>query len=165
VRGAALAEIKEDYRRNDIQAGDENTRRPDPTEFANPKMDLATRCCKSSLHCRTREKEFDDVMSHAGRGVSTGRMRERKSRRRKNSPKSSAEEASQPTESLTAPLFQKQARSATLKAEDFRHPAGSPSPKRSTTFSDESLSEYLAYTQLMIRLLNRLDLYKDYRAR
>ena len=30
--------------------------------------------------------------------------------------------------------------------------------------SDESLSEYLAYTQVMIRLLNRLDLYKDYRA-
>ena len=30
--------------------------------------------------------------------------------------------------------------------------------------SDESLSEYLAYTQVMIRLMNRLDLYKDYRA-
>jgi hypothetical protein len=29
--------------------------------------------------------------------------------------------------------------------------------------SDESLAEYLAYTQIMIGMLNRLDLFKDYR--
>jgi len=30
--------------------------------------------------------------------------------------------------------------------------------------SDESLDEYLAFTQIMIWMLNRLDLYKEYRA-
>jgi hypothetical protein len=30
--------------------------------------------------------------------------------------------------------------------------------------SDESLSEYLAFTQVMIGLLNHLDLYKDFRS-
>jgi len=70
--------------------------------------------------------------------------------------------ASQSTEFLTAPLFR------TARSPRSR-------PRISTTLrearrkalynvSDESLSEYLAYTQLMIRLLNRLDLYKDYRA-
>ena len=29
--------------------------------------------------------------------------------------------------------------------------------------SDESLAEYLAYTQILIGMLNRLDLFKDYR--
>jgi hypothetical protein len=29
--------------------------------------------------------------------------------------------------------------------------------------SDESLEEYLAFTRVMIGLLNRLDLYKEYR--
>ena len=33
-----------------------------------------------------------------------------------------------------------------------------------TDASDEALAEYLAYTQIMIGMLNRLDLYKDYRA-
>jgi hypothetical protein len=30
--------------------------------------------------------------------------------------------------------------------------------------SDESLAEYLAYTQIMIGMLNHLDLFRDYRA-
>jgi hypothetical protein len=29
--------------------------------------------------------------------------------------------------------------------------------------SDESLTEYLAYTQIMIGMLNHLDLFKEYR--
>jgi hypothetical protein len=29
--------------------------------------------------------------------------------------------------------------------------------------SDESLAEYLAFTQVMIGLMNRLDLFKEYR--
>jgi len=52
---------------------------------------------------------------------------------------------------------------ATLQPEDFntlqdaRH-------KALFDVSDESLVEYLAFTQLMIRLINKLDLYKDFRA-
>jgi len=51
----------------------------------------------------------------------------------------------------------------TLKAEDFETVRQA---RRKALFnvSDESLSEYLAYTQIMIRMLNHLDLYKDYRA-
>jgi hypothetical protein len=52
---------------------------------------------------------------------------------------------------------------ATLKAEDF-DTLREARRKALYNVSDESLSEYLAYTQLMIRLLNRLDLHKDYRA-
>jgi len=52
---------------------------------------------------------------------------------------------------------------ATLKAEDF-DAIRQARRKALYNVSDESLSEYLAYTQIMIRMLNHLDLYKDYRA-
>jgi hypothetical protein len=51
---------------------------------------------------------------------------------------------------------------ATLPPEDFN---ALQDARRKTLFdvSDESLEEYLAFTQLMIRLINKLDLYKAYR--
>ena len=52
---------------------------------------------------------------------------------------------------------------ATLKAEDFET-LREARRKSLVNVSDESLSEYLAFTQVMIGLLNRLDLYKDYRS-
>jgi len=52
---------------------------------------------------------------------------------------------------------------ATLLPEDFKTLQDA---RRKALFnvSDESLEEYLAFTQLMIGLINKLDLYKDYRA-
>ena len=51
---------------------------------------------------------------------------------------------------------------ATLKPEDF---ATIREARRKSLYdvSDESLAEYLAYTQIMIGMLNHLDLFKEYR--
>jgi hypothetical protein len=51
---------------------------------------------------------------------------------------------------------------ATLKPEDF---ANIREARRQSLYgvSDQALEEYLAYTQIMIGMLNRLDLYKEYR--
>jgi len=52
---------------------------------------------------------------------------------------------------------------ATLQAGDF---AVLREARRKALYnvSDESFSDYLAYTQIMIGMLNRLDLYKEYRS-
>lgn len=51
---------------------------------------------------------------------------------------------------------------ATLKPEDFET-VREARKKALLNVSDESLEEYLAFTQIMIGLINRLDLYELYR--
>src|SRR5258708_29737597 len=70
-----LAEIKEDYRRNDIQAV-MKYQAPDPAEFANPKWtrEQVLQIIAGLPHTR---KEFDERMSTPGAGVDR-QMREKK---------------------------------------------------------------------------------------
>src|SRR6267378_2325695 len=152
-----LAEIKEDYRRNDIQAV-MKYQSPDPAEFANPKWtrEQVLQIIAALPHTR---KEFDDVMST--RGAEFDRQMREKKPTQEELAKIVAE--SEPIYGISDRTAFQNSAVATLKAEDF-DTLREARRKALYNVSDESLSEYLAYTQLMIRLLNRLDLYKDYRA-
>jgi hypothetical protein len=154
---SGLAEVKEDYRRNDIQAV-MKYQAPDPAEFANPKWtrEQVLQIITGLPHTR---KEFDDVMSTRGAEFDK-QMREKKPSQEELA-KAVAE--SEPIYGISDRTAFQNSAVATLKAEDF---GALREARRKALYniSDESLSEYLAYTQVMIRLLNRLDLYKDYRA-
>ena len=154
---SGLAEVKEDYRRNDIQSV-MKYQAPDPAEFANPKWtrEQVLQIIAGLPHTR---KEFDDVMSTRGAEFDK-QMREKNPAQDELTKIVSQSEPIYGIADRTA--FQNSA-VATLKAEDF-DTLREARRKALYNISDESLSEYLAYTQVMIRLLNRLDLFKDYRA-
>lgn len=151
-----LAEIKEDYRRNDIQSV-MKYQAPDPVEFANPKWtrEQVLQIIAGLPHTR---KGFDDVMST--RGAEFDRQMREKKPTQEELAKAVAE--SEPIYGIADRTAFQNSAVATLKAEDF-DTLREARRKSLYNISDESLSEYLAYTQMMIRLLNRLDLYKDYR--
>ncbi len=154
---SGLADIKEDYRRNDIQAI-MKYQAPDPSDFVNPKWtrEQVLKIIAGLPHTR---KEFDDVMSTKGAEFD-------KQTREKKPTQDELTKIVADTEPIYGiadrTAFQNSA-VATLKAEDFDI-VREARRRAIYNISDESLSEYLAYTQVMIRLLNRLDLYKDYRA-
>lgn len=152
-----LAEVKEDYRRNDIQSV-MTYQASNQAEFANPKWtrEQVLQIIAGLPHTR---KEFDDVMST--RGAEFDRQMREKKLSQEELAKAVAE--SEPIYGITDRTAFQNSAVATLKAEDF-DTLREARRKALYNISDESLSEYLAYTQVMIRLMNRLDLYKDYRA-
>ena len=152
-----IADVKEDYRRNDIQSV-MKYQAPGPAEFANPKWtrEQVLQIIAGLPHTR---KEFDDVMST--RGAEFDRQMREKKPAQEELARAVAE--TEPIYGITERTAFQNAAVATLKAEDFET-IREARRKALYSISDESLSEYLAYTQVMIRLLNRLDLYKDYRA-
>lgn len=154
---SGLAEVKEDYRRNDIQSV-MKYQAPDPAEFANPKWtrEQVLQIIAGLPHTR---QEFDDVMSTKGAEFDR-QMREKKPTQEELA-KAVAE--SEPIYGIADHTAFPNAAVATLKAEDFET-IRQARRKALFNISDESLSEYLAYTQIMIRMLNHLDLFKDYRA-
>jgi len=103
-------------------------------------------------------KEFDDAMST--RGAASTKSSTTPTSRKSSSPKPSRQRAH---------LWHRQShrlpeqRCSHSPTRGLQNPPGA---RRKAVFnvSDESLEEYLAFTQLMIRLINKLDLYKDYRA-
>lgn len=152
-----LSKIGEDFRRNDIQAV-MKYQAPNPEDFAHPKWtrEQVLGVIAGLPHTR---KEFDDAMASKGAAFDQ-RVREKKP---------SQEELSKIVAD-SEPIYGIAERTAfmtsaigTLKPEDFKTIREA---RRKSLFnvSDESLSEYLAFTQVMIGLLNRLDLYKDYRS-
>lgn len=151
-----LAEIKEDYRRNDIHAV--MTYEPvDPASLGNPKWtrDQVLQIIAAMPHTR---KEFDRMMSTKGAEFDH-EMREKKATQEELA-KAVAE--GEPIYGIADHTDFQNSAVATLKADDFD--TIRQARRRSLyDVSDESLSEYLAYTQIMIRMLNHLDLYKDYR--
>ena len=152
-----LAHIKEDYRRNDIQAV-MKYEAPDAASLANPKWtrEQVLQIIAGLPHTR---KEFDDVMSTKGAEFDR-EMREKKATQEELS-KAVAE--GEPIYGVADHTAFQNAAVATLTADDF-DTVRNARRKALYNISDESLSEYLAYTQIMIRMLNHLDLYKDYRA-
>jgi len=151
-----LAEVKEDYRRNDIQSV-MKYQAPDAADFANLKWsrEQVLQILAGLPHTR---KEFDDVMSTKGAEFDK-QMREKKLSQT-DLAKVVAE--SEPIYGIADHVSFQNAAVGALKAEDL----GTLRDARRRALynvSDESLSEYLAYTQVMIRLINRLDLFKDYR--
>lgn len=151
-----LADIKEDYRRNDIQAV-MKYEAPDATSLANPKWtrEQVLQIIAGLPHTR---QEFDDVMSTKGAEFDR-EMREKKVTQEELA-KAVAE--GEPIYGIADHTAFQNAAVATLTADDF-DAIRKARRKSLYNVSDESLSEYLAYTQIMIRMLNHLDLYKDFR--
>jgi hypothetical protein len=152
-----LPEVKEDYRRNDIHAV-MTYEAPDAATLANPKWtrEQVLQIVASLPHTR---KEFDQVMSTKGAEFDKT-MREKKATQEELA-KAVAE--GEPIYGIADHTDFQNSAVATLTADDFD--TVRQARRRSLyDVSDESLSEYLAYTQVMIRMLNHLDLYKDYRA-
>ena len=152
-----FSKIEEDFRRNDIQAI-MRYKAPNPGDFAHPKWnrEQVLSVIEGLPHTR---KEFEEVMAKKGEAFDQ-QVREKKP---------SEEELSRIV-AESEPIYGIADRTsfiasaiATLKPEDFQ---AMREARRKSLFnvSDESLSEYLAFTQVMIGLLNRLDLYKEYRS-
>ena len=157
-RWDGVDKIEEEYRRNDVQAV-LKYQPPDLADLAQPKFtrEQVLKIIAALPHTR---KELDDVMGTRGAAF------DQKLRDANLSPEQLAKAVadSEPIYGIAGHTTFLNSAVATLLPEDFK---ALQDARRKALFnvSDESLEEYLAFTQLMIRLINKLDLYKDYRAR
>jgi hypothetical protein len=151
-----VSQIAEEFRRNDIQAI-MKYKAQNAADYANPKF-TREQVLQTIASLPHTQKEFDQVMATKGAAFDQ-QMREKKP---------TQEQLTQiVADSLPIygvadhSAFQTSA-IATLKPEDF---ANIREARRQSLYgvSDQALEEYLAYTQIMIGMLNRLDLYKEYR--
>lgn len=151
-----LSKIEEDFRRNDIQAIMKYQRQT-AADYANPKF-TRQQVLQTIAALPHTQKEFDGVM--ATKGAAFGR----EMRQKKATPQQLAQAVadSQPIYGVADHTAFQTSAVATLKAEDF---ATIREARRKSIYnvSDESLAEYLGYTQIMIGMLNHLDLFKEYR--
>ena len=154
---AGINEVEEEFRQNDIRAI-MKYKAPNPDDYAHPKFtrEQVLETIAGLPHTR---KEFDEVMATKGAAFDQ-KMRDAKATQQQI--------AQAVTESL--PIYGVADHTAfltsavaTLQAGDF---ATIREARRQALYnvSDESFSEYLAYTQIMIGILNRLDLFKEYRS-
>ncbi|MGB7438927.1 MAG: hypothetical protein WBR26_18335 [Candidatus Acidiferrum sp.] len=151
-----VSKIEEEFRRNDIQAILKYQPQK-PADYANPKFtrEQVLQTIAGLPHTR---KEFDEAMATKGAAFDQ-QMRE----------KTPTQQELTQIVADSLPIygvadhsaFQNSA-IATLKPEDF--PTIREARRKALyDLSDEALSEYLAYTQIMIGMLNHLDLFKEYR--
>jgi hypothetical protein len=155
-RWDGISKIEEEYRRNDIDAV-MNYQAPDPATFANPKWsrEQVLQIIAALPHTR---KEFDEVSN--GRGAEFDKQMKKNKVSQEDLAK--AVEMGEPLYGLAGHSAFITSAAATLKAEDFET-LREARRKALYNVSDESLEDYLTFTQLMIRLINRLDLYREYR--
>jgi hypothetical protein len=151
-----LGKVEEDFRRNDINAV-MKYQAPNATDLANPKFtrEQVLRIIAQLPHTR---KEFDDLMATKGAEFDK-RMRDTKASQEQIS-KALAE--GEPIYGVANHTAFMSSAIATLKPEDFET-VREARKKALLNVSDESLEEYLAFTQIMIGLINRLDRYELYR--
>lgn len=152
-----LSRVQEDFRRNDIQAVMKYQASNEPA-LAHPKFSREQVLNIISTLPHTR-KEFDDVMSTRGAAFDK-QIRDKKATQQEIA---NAVEESEPIYGIADHTAFLDSAVATLQPADL-DTLREARRKSLYNVSDESLSEYLAFTQLMIRLINRLDLYKEYRA-
>jgi hypothetical protein len=150
------SKIEEEYRRNDIQAIMKYTS-VNAADYASPKFtrEQVLQTIAALPHTR---KEFDEVMTTKGAAFDQ-QMRDKKA---------SQQEIAQ-TVADSLPIYGIADHTAfinsavaTLQPADF-DTIREARRKSLYNVSDEALSEYLAYTQIMIAMLNHLELFKDYR--
>jgi hypothetical protein len=151
-----LSKIEENFRRNDIQAV-LRYKPQNPADYANPKF-TREQILQTIASLPHTQKEFDEVMSSKGAAFDQ-QMREKKVTQQQLA---QAVADSLPIYGIADHTAFQTAAVATLKPEDF---AIIREARRKSLYnvSDESLAEYLAYTQIMLGLLNYLDLFKEYR--
>lgn len=155
-RWDSVEKIEEEYRRNDIHTV-LKYQPPDPADLAQPKFtrEQVLKIIGNLPHTR---KEFDDAMST--RGAAFDKKLHDANLTQEQMTKAVAE--SEPIYGIADHTAFLNSAVATLLPEDFNTLQDA---RRKSLFdvSDESLEEYLAFTRLMIRLMNKLDLYKAYR--
>lgn len=151
-----IPKIEEDFRRNDIQAI-LKYKAPNPADYANPKFTREQVLQTIPLLPHT-QKEFDEVMATKGAAFDK-QMRDQKATQQQLA---QAVADSLPIYSLVDHTAFLTSAVATLQPQDFPT-IRDARRKYLYNVSDESLAEYFAYTQIMIGLLNRHDLFKDYR--
>jgi len=151
-----LAKVQEDFRRNDIQAI-LKFQPPNAADYANPKF-TREQVLQTIASLPHTQKEFDDIMATKGAAFDK-QMRDKKASQQEIA---QAVAGSLPIYGLADHTAFMTSAIATLKPEDFATIRDARC-KSLYNVSDESLAEYLAYTQVMIGLLNRLNLFKEYR--
>jgi len=151
-----LSKIEEDFRRNDIQTI-MKYQAPHPPDYASPKL-TREQVLQTIASLPHTQKEFDEVMATKGAAFDR-QMREKKATQQQLA---QAVADSLPIYGVADHAAFIVSAIGTLKPEDF---ATIREARRKSLFnvSDESLAEYLAYTQIMIGMLNHLDLFKEYR--
>jgi hypothetical protein len=156
-RWDGVEKIEEVYRRNDVHTV-LHYQAPDPAELAHPKF-TREQVLKIIAALPHTSKEFDDAMTTRGAAF------DKKLRDSNLTPEqlTKAIADSEPIYGIAGHTAFLNSAVATLLPEDFKT-LQDARRKSILNVSDESLEEYLAFTQLMIRLINKLDLYKDYRA-
>lgn len=151
-----LAKVEEDFRRNDINAV-MKYQPPNVADLANPKF-TREQVLKVIAQLPHTRQEFDDLMATKGAEFDK-RMRDMKATEEQIG-KAVAE--SEPIYGIANHTAFINSAVATLKPEDLET-LREARREALLNVSDESLEEYLAFTQMMIALINRLDLYKEYR--
>jgi len=151
-----FSKIDEDFRRNDIQAI-MKYQPQNPADYANPKF-TREQVLQTIASLPHTQKEFDEVMSTKGAAFDQ-QMRDKKVTQQQLA---QAVADSLPFYGVADHTAFQTSAIATLKPNDF--PTIREARRKSLyNVSDESLTEYLAYTQIMIGMLNHLDLFKEYR--
>jgi hypothetical protein len=156
-RWDGIDKIGEEYRRNDIHTV-MKYQPPDPADLVQPKF-TREQVLKIIATLPHTSKEFDDAMST--RGAAFDKKLHDANLSQEQLTKAVAD--SEPNYGIADHTAFLNSAVATLLPEDFN---ALQDARRKSLFnvSDESLEEYLAFTQLMIRLVNKLDLYKAYRS-
>jgi hypothetical protein len=156
ARWDGLPRVKEDFRRNDIQAI-MKYQAPVPSDLDNPKFSREQVLTIIATLPHTR-KEFDERMATKGAEFDK-QMRDKKATQA-DLDKAVAE--GEPIYGIANHTSFINSAIATLQPEDFDK-IREARRKSLYDVSDESLDEYLAFTRVMLGLVNRLDLYKEYR--
>jgi len=151
-----VSKIEGEFRRNDIQAI-VKYQPQNPADYANPKF-TREQILQTIASLPHTQKEFDEVMATKGAAFDQG-MREKKATQQQLA---QAVADSLPIYGVADHTAFQTSAIAELQPGDF---ATIREARRKSLYnvSDESLSEYLAYTQIMIGMLNHLDLFKPYR--
>jgi hypothetical protein len=152
-----LGKVEEDFRRNDIQAV-MKYQAPTPAELAAKPKFTREQVLKVISQLPHTRKEFDDLMATKGAEFDK-QMRDMKATQEQIS-KAVAE--GEPVYGIANHTTFMASAVATLKVEDLET-LREARKKALLNISDESLDEYLAFTQVMIGLINRLDLFRESR--
>ena len=155
-RWDGVDKIEEEYRRNDIHTV-LKYQPPDTADLAQPKF-TREQVLKIIAALPHTPEEFDDATST--RGAAFDKKLHDADLTQEQITKAVAD--SEPIYGIANHTAFLNSAVATLQPEDFKTLQDA---RRKALFnvSEESLDEYLAFTQLMIRLINKLDLYRDYR--
>ena len=155
-RWDGLPKVDEEFRRNDIQSI-MKYQPVDPAVLADPKFPRETVLSVISTLPHTKQ-EFDERMATRG-ATFDKQMREMKATQ---SDLDKAVAEGEPIYGIANHTAFINSAIATLQPEDFDK-VREARRKSLYDVSDESLEEYLAFTRVLLGLVNRLDLYKEYR--